>query len=163
MNDPALPVIDSRASWAAALRWGFEHAAQQGARCITCVDPDFDDWPLNDAALLDTLTGWLRLPQRRLVLLAARYDAVPGRHPRFNAWRRDWTHAMQTWQAPDELAAELPSLLLDDRALSVQLLDRTRWRGRADLQARTAHLLRERHDAVLQRSAWAFPVNTLGL
>lgn len=157
------PVIDSRPAWTAALHWGLQTAIAQGARKLTCVDVDFADWPLNDAAWLQPLAAWLRLPQRRLVLLAARFDEVPRRHPRFVAWRSDWAHAVDALQAPDELAGSLPSVLLDDREVSVQLLDPVHWRGRAALDARAAHLLRERIDAVLQRSAVSFPVKTLGL
>jgi hypothetical protein len=164
MNAPApLPVIDSREAWAAALRWGFDTACSEGARCITCVDPGFEHWPLNDAALLQTLTTWARLPQRRLVLLAARFDEVPRRHPRFTAWRRDWAHVVQAFQSPPEFAAELPSVLLDDRLLSAQLLDADHWRGRAALDRRAHLLLQERVDVVLQRSEPAFAVTTLGL
>jgi hypothetical protein len=164
MNTPApVPVIDSREAWAAALRWGFETACSEGARCITCVDPAFEHWPLNDAALLQTLTTWARLPQRRLVLLAARFDEVPRRQPRFTAWRRDWAHVVQAFQSPNEFAAELPSVLLDDRRLSTQLLDADHWRGRASLDRRAHLLLHERVDVVLQRSEAAFAVTTLGL
>ena len=163
MSENLPPVIDSRAAYRAALLWGFDTAIAQGARTITCVDADFVEWPLGDPALLAQLTGWLRLPQRNLVLLAAGYDEVPRQHPRFNAWRRDWTHAMQAWQAPPEMAATLPSLLLDDRSLSVHLVDATHWRGSARLDLRSAHLWHERVDTVLQRSERAFAANTLGL
>ena len=158
-----LPVIDTRAAWQAALRWGFATAIQRGARRITCVDATFETWPLDDAVLLQGLTAWLRLPQRRLVLLARHFDEVPRRLPRFTSWRRDFAHALEAWQAGEELAADLPSLLLDDGALSVQLIDETHWRGRAGLDTRSATLLRERIDVILQRSAPAFAVNTLGL
>ena len=164
MNDPASPPkIDSRIAFAAALRWGFDTAFARDARRIVCVDRDFAEWPLDEPALLDALAAWLRRPKRRLVLLAADFRAIPQRHPRFMAWRRDWAHAIEARQAPQELAAGLPSVLLDDRQLSVQLLDYVHWRGRAAQDARIAHLLREQVDAVLQRSESAFPVNTLGL
>lgn len=158
-----LPVIDTRAAWQAALRWGLEIAIQRGARRITCVDATFETWPLDDPVLLQGLTAWLRLPQRRLVLLARHFDEVPRRFPRFTSWRRDFAHALEAWQAGEELAAALPSLLLDDGPLSVQLIDETHWRGRAALDTRSAILLRERIDVILQRSAPAFAVNTLGL
>ena len=80
----------------------------------------------------------MSLSRRQWLLLAANYDEVPRRQPRFTAWRRDWVHAMQTWQAPPELAADLPSVLLDDRGLSVVLLDAAKGRGRASLELRTA-------------------------
>lgn len=157
------PPIDSLPSWQAALRWGLGMAASQGARCITCVDPDFESWPLDDAALLQELAAFLRRPGRRLVLLAASFDAVPRRLPRFTTWRRDWAHAIQALLIPEEMALETPHLLIDDRELSVQLLDADRWVGRARLDGRARWLLQEKVDALLQRSEPGFPVTTLGL
>jgi hypothetical protein len=159
----APPAIDSLASWQAALRWGFGTAQAQGARTITCVDPGFESWPLDDAAVLKALATFLRLPGRRLVMLASSYDAVPRRLPRFAGWRRDWAHALQTLLVPEEFAAELPSLLIDDRQLSVRLIDPVHWHGRASLEGRTRWLLQEQVDVVLQRSEPGFPVTTLGL
>ena len=159
----AVPLIESRESFAAALHWGFETAIENGARCITCADPNFDAWPLDDAALLQRLTAWLRLPQRRLVLLAANYDTVPRRLPRFTGWRRDWAHAIQALQAPQEFAFDVPTLLIDDRSVSVHLLDPLHWRGRAAVDARSRLLWQEKIDALLQRSEPAFAVTTLGL
>lgn len=158
-----IPRIDSRPAWQAAVRWGLETATARRARHITLVDTDLSDWPLDDPSLLPLLTAWLRLPQRRLVLLAAAYDKLPRVRPRFCGWRRDWAHAIQAWQAPADLAADLPCLLLDDANLSVQLIDRQHGRGRADLHARTAHLWREKVDALLQRAEPGFAVHTLGL
>ncbi len=160
---PVPPIIDSRSAYRAALRWGFATAIDRGARVITCVDPDFAEWPLSDPELLEQLTAWLRLPQRSLVLLAAGYDEVPRRHPRFTAWRRDWAHVLQAWQAPAEMAGDLPSVLLDERSVNVQLIDATHWRGRAQIDLRSTHLWHERIDVVLQRAERAFAVNTLGL
>ena len=157
------PRIDSRESFSAALHWGFERAIAGGARCITCTDPSFEAWPLNDAALLQQLTQWLRLPQRRLVLLAASYDTVPRQLPRFTAWRRDWAHAIQALQPQPEFALDVPALLIDDRHVSVHLIDPLHWRGRAADDARTRLLWQEKIDVVLQRSEPAFAVTTLGL
>jgi len=161
MNE--VPKIESRAGFAAALRWAFGHAIERQARCITCVDPTFAEWPLDDAALLSRLTGWLRLPKRRLVLLAASFDEMPRRHARFTAWRVDWTHAIEASSPPDELKPELPAVFVDDADLSVELVDAVHWRGRVELDRHSAELWRERVDALLQRSEPAFPVNALGL
>ena len=161
MNLP--PSIDTRESFAAALRWGFENAAADGARCISCVDASFEHWPLDDPGLLEGLTAWAKLPQRRLLLLAARYDEVPRRQPRFTAWRRDWAHAVTALQAPQDFAADLPTLLLDDRKTSVHLIDALNWRGRAAVDPRARMLWQEKIDVVLQRSEAGFAVTTLGL
>lgn len=163
MNDQAVPLIDSRSSYFDALRWGFATASSQDARRIVCADGDFADWPLDDTALLDGLAAWLRRPQRRLVLLARSYDEVPRRFPRFVQWRRLWLHAIDCWQAPDELASDLPRVLADDTSVSVHLIDAVHWRGRASLERRRARLWCEEIDVVLQRSERAFAANTLGL
>jgi hypothetical protein len=98
-----------------------------------------------------------------LVLLASDFDAVPRSLPRFNAWRRDWTHAIEAWQAPDEMAVVPPSMLVADRLLTVRLIDPAHWRGRASLDPLEAHVHSQEVDAVLQRCQRAFSVNVLGL
>lgn len=163
MNDSAAPKIDSRAGFDAALRWAFDQAFVRGARRITCVDPSFADWALNDALLIDGLTRWIRQPQRRLVLLAAHYEDMPRRHPRFVAWRADWAHAIDAWSPQDSAAAELPTLLLDDDDLVLRVSDRVHWRGRAEHDRRDARAWQDELDAVLQRSESAFPAYRLGL
>jgi hypothetical protein len=162
-NLPPPPRIDSRESFEQAVLWGFETAIAEGTRSILCVDPSFEAWPLDDPALLERLTAWLRLPQRRLQLLAASYDEFPRQLPRFTEWRRHWAHAVQPAQCPQEFAAGLPSVLLDERRISVQLIDSVHWRGRADRDARSRLLWQERIDVVLQRSEPAFAITTLGL
>ena len=169
---PNPPVMDTQAACTAGLLWGLQTAVAQGARRITWVWPSGEAWPggcacsvwpLQDAAVLATLTTWLRQPQRQLVLLADNFDAVPRLLPRFTAWRRDWAHALQAWQAPPELAAGLPAVMFDDKATSVHITSPERWRGRAALSVRDTTLWTQRVDVVLQRSERAFPVNTLGL
>jgi hypothetical protein len=157
------PLIDSRDSYALAVAWGFQAAIERGARRIVCADNDFSVWPWDDPAMLDKLSAWLRLPQRSLVLIARDFNAVPRCHPRFNRWRRDWMHAVSAWQVPPDWSHEIPTLLVADHAVSVQLIDRIHWRGRAQLDERVAHQWREGIDAVLQRSEPAFAVRTLGL
>ncbi|MBA4177955.1 MAG: hypothetical protein C0505_15575 [Leptothrix sp. (in: Bacteria)] len=159
----APPVIDSRSGWHAALSWGFGTAMAQEARRIVVVAPDFADWPLDDPALLQALTGWLRLPQRRLVLLAAGFEALPRRCPRFTSWRAPWMHAIEGWQVPDDLARDLPTVLTCDKGVSVQLIDAQHWRGRADVDDRRARQWGEEIDVVLQRSERALAVRSLGL
>ena len=161
-NSPA-PAIASLADFEAAVAWGFTAAFDEGARRIFCSDVDFALWPLDDEALLQSLAHWLRQPQRRLDFLARDFDEVPRRFACFMRWRRDWTHAISYWQAPAELAGQLPKVLVSDGQVSVQLLDTQHWRGRAQLDSRAAHLHREQIDVVLQRSELSFAVNTLGL
>jgi hypothetical protein len=147
-----------------ALLWGFSAALAQGARCITCVSARFDAWwPLEDAPLLSSLAHWLRLPQRRLVLLAADYRNIGQDLPRFGQWRRDWVHVVPAWHCPEELATGLPEALFDDTLVSVQLFDAETGRGRASMERRHRLFLQQQTDVVLQRSETAWVSKTLGL
>ena len=159
----APPSMNAPAAVAAALRWGFAAAVARQARCITCVSTHFESWPLDDAQLLQSLTGWLRLPQRRLVLLSANFDRLGVALPRFEQWRRNWVHAVPAWRCPAELAPHLPEAFFDDRTISVQVFDAETGRGRASDQPRHALLLAQQTDVVLQRSEAAWPLKTLGL
>jgi len=163
-STPPPPAIAGPEDFAPAVGWALQAAIADGARTITAVDTAFgENWPWDDAVLLSALTGWLKLPQRRLVLLAAGYDDFGRLHPRFTVWRRDWAHAIAPFVAPEELAGTLPTLLLDDRRISVVRLDPIQGRGRASMEPRTRLHWHEQVDAVLQRSSPGFPVTTLGL
>jgi hypothetical protein len=105
----------------------------------------------------------VRRPQRHLVLLAASYDEMALRHPRFTAWRRLWAHAVAPWQAPPDVESRLPTLLFDDGAVMIRVFDPVQWRGRVSLDAQAARPYRDEIDAVLQRSEPAFPAMRLGL
>jgi hypothetical protein len=159
----APPSIESHGSFVAALRWGVQRAIALEARLIYFVDPTFANWPLDDSEIFQWLAEWLRRPGRRLCLLAATYDEVPRLWPRFTAWRRDWAHAIDAWQAPAESIGELPTLLCSDSGISVQLADAAQWRGSAAVDHRQARLWRDQVDALLQRSERAFAASTLGL
>jgi hypothetical protein len=164
-GDPPIPSIASRRGFAEAIRWGFERAMREGSasRRIVCVDRDFAEWPLDAPELLAGLTAWLKGGQRQLVLLAASYDEVPRRHARFVAWRRSFTHAVFPYAAPDDVAATLPALLLDDEGTLVRLIDPVHWRGQVSVDLRSALPWREQIDALVQRAEAAFPAQTLGL
>lgn len=157
------PRMDTPAATWAALRWGFDAAIARQARSITCVSATFDGWPLDDATLLPVLVNWLRLPQRRLLLLAADYRDMGSRFPRFEVWRRGWVHAVPAWCCPPDLVQGLPEALFDDSSVSVQLFDAITGRGRASLDRRHRLLLAQQTDVVLQRSEAAWPIKTLGI
>ena len=162
-QQPLPPAIQTRADFAAAIHWAVRAAAERGARQMVWVDPDFADWPLNEPVLHEALTAWLATPRRHLLLLAEDYDVLPRRHPRFVSWRRNWAHAIEPRIQAEDQSAGLPTLLIDDGPVLLQLLDRVRWRGRCALDKRQASHWREQIDALLQRSAPGFAVSQLGL
>jgi hypothetical protein len=160
---PAAPAIDSAAGFDAALRWAIDAAVSRRARRLLFVDPDFSAWPLDDAALHGMLVDWLRQPGRRLVLVAMQFGEMPRRHPRFEAWRRDWAHVVEGWAPAPDSGVELPTLVVDDGPVVVRLQGTRPWRGRAAIDAREARACRDEVDALLQRCEAAWPVRPLGL
>jgi hypothetical protein len=162
-DPPAPSALRSQADFTAALHWALRHALRQRVRRITWLDADFSAWPLDDAGLLESLQAWLRLPQRRLVLIAHSYDAIPRRHPRFVAWRRNWSHAIEAWTPQEGEPLELPTLMVDDSGLCLQVFDRKQWRGRLSQDVHAMYQWVNEIDALMQRCEAAFPVHQLGL
>lgn len=154
--------IRSRAEFHAALRSAFAEAAAAGAREIWLCDADFADWPLGERAVIESLTQWAA-SRRRLTLLAQHFDTVVRLHARWIFWRRQWSHIVQCRSNAELEAAQLPTLLLAPGVVSVELFDPVHHRGRVSHEAADGLRCRERIDAVLQRSAEAFPVTTTGL
>lgn len=157
------PTIGSRAEFRAAILWGLQQSVARGARRLLWIDGDFRDWPLDDPALLELLGEWLHRPQRRLVMIARDWSQMRPHHPRFCAWRRMWSHALETRSPPEDEAGLLPTLLLDDTRVLVRLSDALHWRGRCGLDPRESSLLFTEFDALAQRSDADFPVTQLGL
>lgn len=158
-----VPAIASQVEFEQAVAWCLRTSISRGARRITWIDRDFSEWPLDDPQLHGELAAWLRLPQRRLVLLAAGFAGVARLHPRFVRWRTTWAHALETLVLPEGEAVDLPAVIYDDGRVSMQLLDRLHWRGRCSLTPTDAWALREEFEPILQRSSPGFPVNALGL
>ena len=155
--------IGSRADFVAAVRAAVDAARDGGARTMVWADADFAAWPLEDVDLLQSLTDWVRLPKRRLVLVARSFDAVQRDAPRFVAWRRLWSHAVDAFTPAAGNDDELPCLLLVGSVRSIHLFDPQRWRGRAGDDPAEVRGWADRIDAFLQRCEPAFAPTTLGL
>jgi hypothetical protein len=158
-----LQEIASAADFRAAVHAALAAAAERQARTLWLVDPHFADWPLDDPALLDALGAFVRRPGRRVVMVAESFDRIARQHPRFTAWRGTWAPAVDAREPSEPVGDGLPTLLLDDGPVVLELHDREHWRGRAQRDAPTAALVRDRIDAWLQRSVPAWPVRPLGL
>lgn len=163
MSDDVPGALRSQGDFEAAVRWALGHALAVRSRRMVWVDADFANWPLDDALVLSRLAEWLRLPQRHLLVLARSFDGVPRRHPRFVAWRRDWSHAIDALSPSAGVDVSLPTLLLDDDRLCLQVFDAQHWRGRLQLDDHAARQWRDEIDVLLQRCEPSFPVQTLGL
>jgi len=162
MDEDKLSQITSRKEFHEAIRSSLVLAADAGASEICLVDTDFQDWPLNERALVETLARWAT-SHRKLVLFAHSFEALPRSAPRFAEWRRQWSHIVQCRSDPDLEAQQVPTLLLVPGQASLRLVDPVHFRGVLSGRATDEVQARETIDALLQRSIEAFPPTTLGL
>jgi hypothetical protein len=153
--------IEGRSEFTQAVQRSLEHAVRQRERELFFVDPDFEVWPLDDALVLDHLNAWARLPQRRLVMVASRFDAMPRLFSRFTAWRGTFAHVIDAHTTAVE-PSQVPTLLLAGPS-SLMLADRLRWRGHGLGTDKEVADWREVVDVLLQRSEPGFAANMLGL
>jgi hypothetical protein len=163
--EPQIPAnIASRSDFIATAHGLLARLDAASAREITLVDIDFSPWPLDDIAVVDALTRWIRLPGRRLRLLGARFDVIQREQPRFAAWRQPYAHAVEC-MTPSELdPSDVPGLLwLGMGSGCLELLERERWQARWITGRSLLVLQQERIDALVQRCEPAWPVTVLGL
>jgi hypothetical protein len=157
----ARALIDGRSAFNDTVREALSRALDTRERELAFCDVDFEPWPLDDPQVLGALSAWARLPQRRLVMVASTFDALPRRFARFTEWRATWAHVVQAY-VTDVEPSQIPTLLLAG-SVSLTLSDRLRWRGhRLDGDQEVADW-REVLDVLLQRSEPGFGANTLGL
>ena len=162
MTNDVVTLIASRADFDVAVRSAFAHAAECDAGEICIVDPNFNDWPLNERAVVESLAHWAS-SRKKLIVFAKNFDEMARRHSRFVEWRRQWAHIAQCRTDDDLEGDSLPTLLFVPGIVSVRLLDRVRYRGTASAKPVDLVESRETIDALLQRSTEAFPATMLGL
>ena len=139
----------------------FERAAREGWPELLISDATFEDWPLADAATVQSLQAWVR-PGRRLVMLAGRFDRVLRDQPRFVAWRKTNCHMIDCRISPTHTSDGPPSAFCSpnwflqrtdlEACAGVYGADRRRWMA-----------VREIMLTALRTSRPGFPVTTLGL
>jgi hypothetical protein len=154
--------VDSEASFAQAVWAGIEQARQEGLRELTLCDPHFAFWPLSQERVLAALTVFVKLPGRRLVLVAQGYDHLRRRHPRFLRWRAVWGHAVTPLCFQDP-SADLPSVLLADRAYALRLHAPEVWSGAWVSDRQRLIALVEQVALLRHQSHPDLPINLTGL
>jgi hypothetical protein len=160
---PSLPQgrFSGPGEFAENIRLAFATAAAQGWRQIIMADRSFEDWPLGERSVAQSLSDWSR-SGRKLTMLAKNYDEVLRRHARFVTWRRTWAHIVECRGNTSLSADDFPSALWSP-VWVCQRLDLERCRGMAGFEADRRVALREQLDECLRRSAPAFPATTLGI
>ena len=136
-------------------------AAREGWREIILCDPGFDDWPLGERAVAESLSAWSK-SGRKCILLARRWDEVIRRHARFVTWRRTWSHIIDARACPSADPLELPSAIWTPTwVLERRNVERSTGYSGSEPARRLE--LRESLNEWLNKSTPSFPAGTVGL
>lgn len=155
--------FEGRGAFQQAVRDVLTGAAEQGVRRLVWVGPDLREWPVDEPAVLDALTRWMRGGPRQMTWLLSEFESLRSRMPRLVRWRATWSHRVHCLM-PDVLSeSDMACFLLADERCVIRVFDVNRWRGRVSDEAPDIVQARQWLDAVLQRSTETFPVTTLGL
>lgn len=136
-------------------------AAREDWPAMVWSDPSFEDWPLGERAVIESLQAWAG-KGRHLLMLAHRYDSVLRHKPRFIAWRKTWDHIIECRICKTLDASEMPSALWSPH-WAMRRLDPVRCTGIADLEPQRRVHLKEELDECRRQSSPGFAATTLGL
>jgi hypothetical protein len=159
----ALPAgrFSGRAAFQQLVRDALARAAREGWREIILSDANFEDWPLAERAVVESLEAW-SATGRHCTLLARRYDGVVRQQPRFVTWRKTWSHIIEARSCGSADPLDLPSAIWSPGWV-MQRLDTERCSGVSGSEPERRLLLRESLQEWLKKSSAAFPATTSGL
>ena len=147
--------------FAALIRSAFATAAAQGWRDMIICDSTFEDWPLGERTVAQSLNDWAK-SGRKITVLAKNYDEIMRRHARFVTWRKTWSHIIEcrvnTAISPDDMPSAMWSPVW-----VFQRVDQARSIGFSGAETTRRVALKERLNECLKLSSPAFSSTTLGL
>lgn len=143
------------------VRDGLAEAARAGWRELVLSDATFDQWPLGERAVVESLQAWSQ-GGRKCTLLARRYDQVVRMHARFVQWRGLWAHIVTALAVPSADELEVPSALWSP-AWVLERREVIHSFGYCGSEPERRVLLRESLDEWLRKATPSFPATTLGL
>lgn len=153
--------FEGREEFRQLVRDALAAAAREGWRQIILSDATFEDWPLDERVVAESLQAWSRTG-RRMTLLARKYDDVVRRHARFVTWRRTWMHIVEARACASADPLDLPSALWSP-VWVLERRDRERSVGVCGAEPERRVLLRQALQEWLQKSSPSFPATTSGL
>jgi hypothetical protein len=148
-------------AFAQLVRDALDHAARDGWKEIILSDATFEDWPLRERSVVESLQAW-SASGRQLIMLATRYDEVIRHHPRFVSWRKTWGHIIDCRVCRVAAAADFPSALWS-REWFLQRLDPQHSTGVCGFERERSVALKELLAEKIRNSSPGFPSSTLGL
>jgi hypothetical protein len=136
-------------------------AAREDWPSMVWSDASFEDWPLGERAVIESLQAWAG-KGRHLLMLAHHYDSVLRHKPRLVGWRKTWDHIIECRVCKSIGPSEVPSAIWSPQ-WAMHRLDPVRCTGVAGLEAQRRVLLREELDECRRQSSPGFSATTLGL
>lgn len=136
-------------------------AAREGWREIVLSDATFEQWPLGERSVAESLQAWSKTG-RHCVLLARHYNDVIRMHARFVQWRGTWSHIINAVAVPSADPLDLPSAIWSPGWV-LERRDLERSTGYCGSEPARRVLLRESLNEWLLKASPAFPATTLGL
>lgn len=153
--------FSGRMAFAQLVRDALATATREGWRELVLCDATFEDWPLRERSVAESLYAWAKAG-RKLTVLATTYEGVLRNQPRFVAWRNTWSHIVECRRCRAADPLDFPSALWSG-AWVMQRLDLARSTGVSGPEASRRVRLRELLDEKLRASSPGFAATTLGL
>jgi hypothetical protein len=153
--------FEGREAFRQLVRDALACAARDGWREIILCDATFDEWPLGEKAVAESLQAW-SASGRKMTLLAKRWDVVLQRHARFVTWRRAWMHIIDARACPAADELDLPSAIWSP-AWAMERRDLEHSMGFCGPEPERRVLLKQNLQEWLQKSTPSFAATTLGL
>jgi hypothetical protein len=154
-------VFDGRKAFQQLVRDAFAAAAHEGWREIIMCDASFEDWPLGEAAVIESLNAWAHTG-RHLTILAKRFDTLAATHHRFVTWRGRWSHIVDARAVSSADPLDFPSAIYTPSWVA-RRLDVLHSKGVAGRDPQRRLMLREELNEVIHKSSPSFPATRLGL
>ena len=150
-----------RSAFQQLVRDALAAAAREGWHELILSDPTFEDWPLGERAVDESLHAWAK-SGRRIVIMAKHYDEVLRRHARFVTWRRTWAHLVEGRGCRSADPLDFPSAIWSP-VWAMRRLDLENSVGVSGNEPDRRLQLRETLDEWLHKCSPGFPASTLGL
>jgi hypothetical protein len=150
-----------RVAFIQLIRDTLHQAAQEGWKQMIWSDLNFEDWPLHEKAVSDSLFAWAGTG-RKLVMLSKSYDSILKYKPRMVAWRQKWSHIVDARLFRHIDDEKFPSVLWGPSWM-LQRQEMEQHQGFATVDVAKRVQCHELLQGMYQRSTPGFPANILGL
>lgn len=154
-------VFTGHVAFSQLVRDALECAAREGWSQMIWSDANFEDWPLREKAVVDSLYAWAKTG-RQLTLLAHSYESVLRYQPRMVTWRKTWGHIVDCRVCKQIELDKFPSALWSPIWV-MQRRDVESSSGFASYEVQKRVQLQEVLRETQRHSVPGFPATVLGL